>query len=281
MLLILSFIVLVVSVTSKLVVSPYTAQVANFGVNSVLIEGDNDIIVVDSQFVISEAAKVSQYILQTGKNLRAIWISHPHPDHYFGIGTLLTNFPSASVFAIPDVVDDIQANAQAAIDKWKKNWGNASDIPDTFVLPTAYTQPTFSLDGEEIQIAIYDYAGESAHDAGLFIPSLGALVGGDLTYSNTHLWLVEREAKGWIANLKGVQTNYDLSIIYPGHGPVGNNTGNLLIKENLKYIADFVNAVSSSVNATYAFNSITESYPSYQLPVILQLSLASWFANLQ
>jgi len=39
----------------------------------------------------------------SGKNLRAIYITHPHADHLFGLGTILATFPEASGITLADI----------------------------------------------------------------------------------------------------------------------------------------------------------------------------------
>lgn len=62
-------------------ISVFTSSEPAFLVNSVIIETQNGIIVVDAQFLVSEAQKLKQQIEQLGKPLLAVIITHPHPDH--------------------------------------------------------------------------------------------------------------------------------------------------------------------------------------------------------
>jgi glyoxylase-like metal-dependent hydrolase (beta-lactamase superfamily II) len=55
-----------------------------FFVNSFIIEGVRSLVLVDTQFVISEVSVVADRIAAMQKPLAAILITHPHPDHYNG-----------------------------------------------------------------------------------------------------------------------------------------------------------------------------------------------------
>jgi hypothetical protein len=55
-----------------------------YDVNSTMIIGERDILLIDPQFSLSEAHKLAAEILETGKHLATIYSTHPHPDHLFG-----------------------------------------------------------------------------------------------------------------------------------------------------------------------------------------------------
>src|SRR4051812_14491810 len=75
-----------------------------YDVNSTLICGEKDMIVIDPQFSLSEAHKLAAEILESKKNLTTIYITHPHPDHLFGLAVLHQAFPQAKILALPATV---------------------------------------------------------------------------------------------------------------------------------------------------------------------------------
>jgi glyoxylase-like metal-dependent hydrolase (beta-lactamase superfamily II) len=70
-----------------------------YDVNSTMISGDKDMLVIDPQFSLSEAHKLAAEILESKKNLTLIYITHPHPDHMFGLAVLHQAFPQAKIVA--------------------------------------------------------------------------------------------------------------------------------------------------------------------------------------
>src|SRR5437870_9893217 len=76
-----------------------------YDVNSTLISGEKDMIVIDPQFSLSEAHKLAAKILESKKNLTTIYITHPHPDHLFGLAVLHVAFPNARIVALPATVN--------------------------------------------------------------------------------------------------------------------------------------------------------------------------------
>jgi glyoxylase-like metal-dependent hydrolase (beta-lactamase superfamily II) len=72
-----------------------------YDVNSTMIIGEKDMLVIDPQFSLSEAHKLAAEILESKKNLAVIYSTHPHPDHLFGLAVLKQAFPDAKIVALP------------------------------------------------------------------------------------------------------------------------------------------------------------------------------------
>src|SRR4030043_375866 len=68
-----------------------------FEVASVIVMGKTDAALIDAQWTLSNAHRVIAEIAETGKQLKTIYVTHAHPDHYFGLGIIAEAFPSAEV----------------------------------------------------------------------------------------------------------------------------------------------------------------------------------------
>jgi glyoxylase-like metal-dependent hydrolase (beta-lactamase superfamily II) len=70
----------------KFTLTVHTGRGVNgYDVNSTMISGAKDMLLIDPQFTLSEAHKLAAEILESKKNLALIYITHPHPDHLFGL----------------------------------------------------------------------------------------------------------------------------------------------------------------------------------------------------
>ena len=252
-------------------VETYTSYDPGVAVNSHLIMREKEAILVDAQFLRSEAKKVVEMIKESGKSLKAVFITHSHPDHFMGLEILTKEFPEAKVVAIRQVADLIKNSGQGYIDRWKPVFKD--DFADNFVVPEALSADgnELTIEGEKMQV-IELGAGESDYAAALYIPSLKTLVAGDVAYNRVHLWLVGNSIEGWLNNIEKVDRIGDIEKVLPGHGEP---TDHSVLEVDKKYIRDFTQFISPPTTKDEAVNKIKREYPDYRLPMILELSVES------
>jgi len=95
-----------ISAQSKLTLKVHTgAGVNGYDVNSTMISGEKDMLVIDPQFSLSEAHRLAAEILESKKSLVTIYVTHPHPDHLFGLAVLHQAFPNAKIVALTATVN--------------------------------------------------------------------------------------------------------------------------------------------------------------------------------
>ncbi len=63
----------------------FTSPDDQFWVNSVIIEGTREVMLVDAQLTKTNAERVLQEIRETKKPLSIIYITHEHADHFLGL----------------------------------------------------------------------------------------------------------------------------------------------------------------------------------------------------
>jgi glyoxylase-like metal-dependent hydrolase (beta-lactamase superfamily II) len=128
-------------------------------------------------------------VKQKGKSLKAVVITHPHPDHYNGTCRLL-QLAKVPVYPTQATIDDIHATAEAKRTQWKptcgKGYPDSTCVPD-HVLPD---NGTVQIDGLKFQSKNYG-PGEALTETILLALSLHAAFVGDLIYNQVHPWLPE------------------------------------------------------------------------------------------
>src|SRR6202142_3393821 len=77
---------------------------------STLIYGSSDAVLVDAFMTTRQASVLADWIASKGRNLKTIYITHGHGDHWFRVGTLLDRFPHARVVATPDTIKIMRQN---------------------------------------------------------------------------------------------------------------------------------------------------------------------------
>jgi glyoxylase-like metal-dependent hydrolase (beta-lactamase superfamily II) len=116
-----------------------------YDVNSTMIIGERDILLIDPQFSLSEAHKLAAEILESKKRLATIYSTHPHPDHLFGLAVLKQAFPHAKIVALPATVSAAKTGWPARQKFWVATYGNNIPGPEP-VLPEELTTPVLTLE---------------------------------------------------------------------------------------------------------------------------------------
>src|ERR1700675_4746722 len=97
-----------------------------FWANSVIIEGEHEVMLVDAQLTKNNAEKVLQEINATKKPLSIIYITHEHADHFLGLEVFKEAYPGVRIIANSAVVDRINKVYQEKIEKWQKILGTGA-----------------------------------------------------------------------------------------------------------------------------------------------------------
>ena len=86
-------------------------------ISSTLIAGRNSAVLVDAPITTAQAAALADRVAATGKLLTDIYITHGHPDHWFGASVLLDRFPGARIVALPGVVHRMLATGHRRLSR--------------------------------------------------------------------------------------------------------------------------------------------------------------------
>jgi glyoxylase-like metal-dependent hydrolase (beta-lactamase superfamily II) len=155
-----------------------------------LIYGEQEALLVDTFLSDAQTAELADWIADTGKCLSTIYITHGHPDHFFGLKLLRDRFPSARALALPQVVETMQrALAPESVENWKRRF--PGQIPDRLTIAETLDGGTLSLEGNAINAVDIGHT-DTDHTTCLHVPSIGLVVAGDAIYNGTHPYLGQR-----------------------------------------------------------------------------------------
>jgi len=84
---------------------------------------------VDTFLTTEQSQTLLDWVVASGKNLTAIYVTHGHGDHFFGLASLLERFPRARAVATPEVVKAMHEHLSPA---WIENfWRKLFSRPDS------------------------------------------------------------------------------------------------------------------------------------------------------
>ena len=67
--------------------------------SSTLIQGERDAVLVDTLLTTEQSKTLSDWVVAREKNLTAIYITHGHGNHFFGLASLLRQMKDRSVLS--------------------------------------------------------------------------------------------------------------------------------------------------------------------------------------
>jgi glyoxylase-like metal-dependent hydrolase (beta-lactamase superfamily II) len=187
-----------------------------FNSTSTLFYGERDAILIDATQLLSDAHRLAAELIEMGKNLTHIYVSHFHPDHHFGAGVLKGAFPRARVVALPSVVQDIVFTTTDKVDMWGEFFG--SNEPETVTFPMPLAEPRLEVEGHVLEFSD-DWDGDSANNSVVWVPSLRLACATDVAYLDCHLWVIESDAarrQKWRASLRKLG-ELRADVVVPGH----------------------------------------------------------------
>jgi glyoxylase-like metal-dependent hydrolase (beta-lactamase superfamily II) len=264
------------SAQSKLHLRVFTSGSDGFSVNSTLIYGDKDAILVDTQFVLSEAHRVAAMILESRKKLTTVYITHGHPDHYFGLAVMKQAFPNAKFVALPATVAAIRNGWEGRRKFWTPEFG--FNLPATGpILPDAFQGDTLTLEGETLQV-VGGVTGDGPNNSYIWIPSMRAVIAGDIVFSGAY-FTPPKMPEEWLKTLDQIADLKPITVI-PGHERAGARNDASTIGFMKRYIHDYNEALESSKTAAEFRLKITRKYPNFALErLIVSAAEGAFLAN--
>jgi glyoxylase-like metal-dependent hydrolase (beta-lactamase superfamily II) len=159
-------------------------------ITSTLIMGRDDAVLVDPPLTKIQAAEVGDWIVASGRQLRQIYITHGHGDHWFGAIPLLQRFPDVSVLATEGTskLMATQNQPQFRADFWDQVF--PGQLPTGEVDVRVVNADGFELEGVQLQPIEVGHTDTDATTI-LHVPQTGLLVAGDAVYNGVHPYLTE------------------------------------------------------------------------------------------
>jgi glyoxylase-like metal-dependent hydrolase (beta-lactamase superfamily II) len=199
----------------------FTSSDDQFSVNSVIVEGTHEVMLVDAQLTKTSAERVLQEVKETKKPLSIIYITHEHADHFLGLEVFKEAYPRVRIIANSSVVDRINNVYQEKIDKWKTILGPGAT---SHVVAIERFEGNF-IDFENSQIEVLkNIQGDTDQNTMLWIPGQRILIAGDVLFNNAHVYTAETDSSNsrekWLSSLNKIR-ELKPWVVVPGHSKVG------------------------------------------------------------
>ena len=246
---------------------PYAANATH------VIETAHELVVVDTQFLNPMAQAFRAYVDSLGKPVNRVFISHGHPDHYFGLASAFSDCKAYSLAGVNQIIAEW---GPQMIKNQKPTFGDL--IPDAVLVPQHNVVPGTSevIDGLTYAYEVVEGA-ESEAQLLIKLPELGTVIAQDLVYSGVHIWLGMGWFEQWTAELQGLAGTDGYDYILAGHGlPCTKDE----IHNNIRYIQTAQRLFEDGLEQDAFKAQLLEAYPHRESPMMFDLYLGFLFGQM-
>jgi len=243
---------------------------ASFHVNSVLVSGAKEAILLDAGFTRADALRVAAAVLDSGKTLSTIYVSAADPDYYFGLEVLRQEFPEARIVTTAPTLKKIEASLPTKLQVWGPRLG--ANAPRKPVLPELMTGNTLQLEGRTLEVRGLDDS--LAHRSYVWIPAIKAVVGGVNVFGGLHAWTADTqtvaERTAWVTKLDAIAA-LQPAIVVPGHMLPGTLQDASTVAYTRAYLQRFEAELPKAANAAALIAAMQAAYPQAGLGIALDI----------
>jgi glyoxylase-like metal-dependent hydrolase (beta-lactamase superfamily II) len=238
--------------------------------SATLIHGQEEAVLVDTLVTFDQVDALADWIDGFGKRLVGIYITHGHSDHWIGLSRLRERFGDVPGWARPKVFE--RAVFEATNPGLSGYWQGVfpGEIPEKPETPDRLETTSIELEGSEIRV-IDIGQGDTEHSTIVHVPSIRAVVGGDVVYNEVHMMTAETDAQSrqeWIDNLNQI-ASLDPQIVVSGHHRVGAPNDPKSIGESQQYLRDFSGVVETEETVEDIVKAMLELHPDRDNPRVV------------
>ncbi|WP_250037637.1 MBL fold metallo-hydrolase [Paractinoplanes maris] len=233
-----------------------------------LVTGQTDALLVDAGFTRADGHRLVAAILDSGKRLTTIVISHGDPDFYFGAEVVADAFPDAAIVATPQVIEHINRSYEKKLTAWAASGAN---LPTRLVDITPLSGDLdlegnrFELKGGSPQLPDRHYLWQAEHRA---------VLGGVLLFQHEHVWTADtakaEQRAAWIAVLDEIAA-LEPELVVPGHRLPGTPTDLSAVTGTRDYLLAFEEELDKAADGPALTEALVKRYPEHGMLIAAQI----------
>ncbi|MDX3529207.1 MBL fold metallo-hydrolase [Streptomyces sp. ID05-39B] len=233
-----------------------------------LVTGESEALLVDAGFTRADGHRLAAAVLDSGKSLTTVFISHGDPDFYFGAEVLADTFPDATFVATPIVIEHIQHSYEGKLKAWEALGPNLPTrlvdlVPVTDDLTVEGNR--FELNGGPAQLPDRHYLWQAEHRA---------LLGGVLLFQQEHVWVADtptpEDRSAWVKLLDEMAA-LDPQLVVPGHRLPDTAADASAITATRDYLLAFEEELGEAADGEALTDALVKRFPDHGMLIAAQL----------
>ncbi|WP_416967614.1 MBL fold metallo-hydrolase [Streptomyces sp. 4F14] len=233
-----------------------------------LVTGESEALLVDAAFTRADGHRLAAAVLDSGKTLTTVFVSHADPDFYFGAEVIADAFPEARFVATPLVIEHIQDSYEGKLKAWAALGAN---LPTRLVALEPLTGDLaleghrFELKGGSAELPDRHYLWQAEHKA---------ILGGVLLFQREHVWVADTPAPGdraaWIKALDEMAA-LTPELVVPGHRLPGTPADASAITATREYLVAFEEELAKAPDGAALTAALVARYPDNGMLIAAQI----------
>ncbi|MFF7952578.1 MBL fold metallo-hydrolase [Streptomyces griseorubiginosus] len=233
-----------------------------------LVTGEREALLVDAGFTRADGHRLAAEILDSGKGLTTVFVSHADPDFYFGAEVIADAFPEAVFVATPLVIEHIRDSYQGKLKAWEALGPN---LPTRLVELTELTGD-LSLEGHRFELKGGPAGLPVRHY--LWQAEQRALLGGVLLFQQEHVWVADTptpaDRAAWIGVLDEMAA-LEPELVVPGHRLPGTAADASAITATREYLVAFEEELERAADGAALTEALVKRYPENGMLIAAQI----------
>lgn len=229
-----------------------------------LVTGENEALLVDAGFTLADGHRLVAAVLDSGKTLTTVFISHGDPDFYFGAEVVADAFPDAVFVATPHVIEHIQHSYEGKLKAWASSGVN---LPTRLVDLQPLTGD-ITLEGHRFELR--GGTAELPDRHYLWQAEQRALLGGVLLFQHEHVWVADtakpEQRTAWRGLLDEMEA-LNPELVVPGHRLPDAPADATAIANTREYLLAFEEELAAAEDGPSLTEALTERYPDHGMIV--------------
>ena len=233
-----------------------------------LVTGESEALLVDAGFTRADGHRLVAEILDSGKRLTTVFISHGDPDFYFGAEVRADAFPDVKFVATEHTIEHIHHSYEGKLKAWAALGPN---LPTRLVGLEPLTGD-LTLEGHRFELK----GGPAALPDRYYLwqAEQRAILGGVLLFQQEHVWVADTPTPGdraaWI-DLLDEMAALDPQLVVPGHRLPGTAADISAITATREYLVAFEEELGKAADGAALTEALVGRYPSHGMLIAAQI----------